>query len=151
MTLPDRPQRNFKLICLPYSKTNVLQWISPCTSCSWCDKANFKIGECTVTAWMAETAWSQQPNRPWVLSTENVLFCVAEKECISLVMWVQAWALAWGSDFTSLVPSLSFQAEVRSQGVKLPGNALLWKAAPAESLERGSNTLSLPLSWGALE
>lgn len=144
MTLPDRPQRNFKLICLPYSKTNVLQWISPCTSCSWCDKANSKNGECTITAWMAEAAWSQQPNRPWVLLTErhHGLFCVAGSECISLVMRVQAWE----SDFRSLVPSLSFQAEVRSQGVKLPGNALLWEAAPAESLVRGSNALRLPLS-----
>lgn len=90
MTLADLPQRNFKLICLPYSKTNALQWIIPCTSCSWCDKANFKNGECARKTWMAEATWSQLSNGPWIWLTESHLglFRVAENECISLVMRV---------------------------------------------------------------
>lgn len=96
---------------------------------------------------MAEATWSQLPNGPWIWLTEKHcgLFTVAENECISLVVRVQACTLAQKSDFRSLVPSRSFQAEARSQGAKLPGKALLWKALPAENLMRESNTLYLPL------
>lgn len=71
MTLADLPQRNFKLICLLYSKTNVLEWIIPCTSCSWCDKADFENGECAIKTWMAEATWSQLPKGTWIWLRES--------------------------------------------------------------------------------